>query len=417
MAKRHFLMLQGVCSPFFKKLGTRLQSLGYGVHKVDFNSGDCLYSIGLQSYRFRQHINDLPEFLNQLYKKLNITDQIIFGDRRPLHVVASEQAKLSGIRNHVFEEGYFRPYWITLEQCGVNARSGLPREANWYLEAAEMIEPLSESRFKRFQSPFWRRAWHDIRYHSAGMLNPILFPSYQTHSNVIASVEYTGYAVRLPKMRLVKQSEAKKIDEWMHGKQPYFVLPLQLNSDAQVRDHSMLNSMPKLIEYVVQSFAKYSSQNALLIIKNHPLDIGLINYNKIIYRLAQQYDVTNRIKFIETGDLNRLFYKAKGVVTLNSTAGMVALEHGCPTITLGNAIYNIDGLTTQTGLNEFWTDAHKPDPTLFNAFKSVVIQTTQVNGGFYCPKGIDIAVESSLPALTSEVSLIDLLKQKVESRS
>ena len=46
---------------------------------------------------------------------------------------------------------------------------------------------------------------------------------------------------------------------------------------------------------------------------------------------------------------------ACGAVTVNSTAGLGAIEMGLPTIVLGEAIYDMPGLTHQSALDAFWT--------------------------------------------------------------
>lgn len=100
---------------------------------------------------------------------------------------------------------------------------------------------------------------------------------------------------------------------------------------------------------------------------------------------------------------------ARGTVTVNSTVGGVALQHNCPTVTLSDPIYNLAGLTFQGGLDQFWNDAESPDKDLFRCFKSVVVRATQVNGGFYCPKGIALAVKNSIASLTAERSPLEEL--------
>lgn len=418
LKKRHFLLLQGVCSPFFSELGSRLQAAGHHVHKVNFNVGDIVYSDNLISSRFRQPFAQLQHFLTTLYINHGITDQIVFGDRRPIHVEAITLARKYGIKNHVFEEGYFRPYWITLEQEGVNGRSSLPQFADWYLKAAKILDMKSHMfQYREFKSPFWRRAWHDVRYHAAGLANSIMFPAYETHSTVIAPIEYAGYVKRFTKIYVLKNIEAHWIKDLITANHKYFLLPLQLNSDAQVRDHQTLNTMPKLIEHVMTSFARFAPKDTMLVIKNHPLDYGWTSYSSLIKEFADQFDLNDRVKFLETGDLNLLIPNSLGVVTLNSTVGMIALEQDCPTISLGQAVYNFEGLTNQSGLDDFWLNRQLSDPNLFQAFKAVVLQTTQVNGGFYSPSGIELAVQGCSQALTAELSPLDQLKREVEIHS
>ena len=159
---RSFLFLQGVSSPFFARLAKALIQQGHRVHKVSFNAGDVSYWLPRRSSWFRQDLSALPDFLRQQYKKYGITDQVLFGDRRPVHVAALAQGRLHKVQNHVFEEGYFRPNLITLEREGVNARSQLPRVPDWFKRVAQTVPeaPL----VKDLNSQLWLRALHDLVY-------------------------------------------------------------------------------------------------------------------------------------------------------------------------------------------------------------------------------------------------------------
>ena len=107
--------------------------------------------------------------------------------------------------------------------------------------------------------------------------------------------------------------------------------------------------------------------------------------------------------------MGELARHARGVVTVNSTVGIVALELGRPTATLSDPIYNLPGLTWQGGLDAFWTNGQSPDAQLYSCFRRVVMRATQVNGGFYCNQGIALAVQNSCPFLTAERSPLEEL--------
>ena len=92
------------------------------------------------------------------------------------------------------------------------------------------------------------------------------------------------------------------------------------------------------------------------------------------------------------GDLDAIMDSATGVVTVNSTAGLSAIAKGLPTIALGCAIYDIDGLAHQQGLDRFWTYPERPVPELYAAFRKVAIQRTQVSGAYARRRGVEIAV-------------------------
>jgi capsular polysaccharide export protein len=411
---RSFLFLQGVSSPFFTRLAAALIQQGHKVHKVSFNAGDVSYWLPRRSSWFRQDLSALPDFLHQQYTKHGITDQVLFGDRRPVHVAALEQGRLNKVRNHVFEEGYFRPNLVTLEREGVNARSQLPRSPDWFKRAAQHLPALPL--LKDFKSQLWLRAAHDIAYQTSGVLNSILFPKYRTHLSMSVAVEYAGYVQRLRLLKRVAPSNKNTINALITQHTPYFFIPLQLNSDAQVRDHARFNTMQLMLKHVLHSFAQYAPAQTKLVIKNHPLDTGWEHYDRVLVNLMHQFGLQDRVVYLETGDLVTLLKHALGTITLNSTVGYVALEQGCPTLCLGDPQYNLPGLTDQQDLAQFWGMPVAPAAELFESFKRVVVHTTQVNGGFYCPPGITQAVQGSCESLTAELSPLQQLLSQAPQR-
>lgn len=405
--KRSFLFLQGVCSPFFPVLADQLKAMGHHVFKVNFNVGDVYYWGRRPSWAFRGRAEQFDDFLQKKVHRGHITDIVLFGDCRPVHRPAIEHAKRQGIRIHVYEEGYFRPYWITLEREGVNAHSLLPRDPAWYRHVAHKLP--GELSAEPFVSPLLVRAQHDVRYHLASFLNPLLFPGYRNHAPVIAPVQYAAYSRRFAMMPYLKKRDRKIVHYLCSGKHPFYLLPLQLSSDAQIRKHSDFKDMSAVIEFVMESFALHAPHESKLVIKNHPLDTGLVNYPRQISSLERRFGLEGRTVYLESGDLNLLLDHARGVVTVNSTVGAQALVQHCPTIALSDPIYNLPGLTFQGELNEFWQHGDPPDAELFHSFRWTVIHTTQVNGGFYSNGGIELAVRNSIPRLTAEKSPLELL--------
>lgn len=405
--KRSFLLLQGPCSPLFAKLADHLHSLGHAVHKVNFTAGDMLYWTPRKATLFQNELKYLPDTLETIRKKYAITDQILFGDCRPIHLAAKEHARQHGIRTHVFEEGYFRPYWMTLEREGVNGYSMLPRDPDWFRHTASYIPAPVET--ETFHSPFRVRAGHDVMYHIAGFSNPFLFRHYKSHAPDPVPLEYAGYVNRFVRLHLTRKQDSEDINHLLRKKIPFYLLPLQLNSDSQIQVHSTFTNMVEVIDLVMRSFAAHAPTQSWLVIKTHPLDAGLLNYGKIIEKLAQKLDLSGRILFLQSGHLNTLVASARGLVTVNSTAGGLALELDCPTITLNNPIYNLRGLTFQGPLDAFWTNNEKPDQELFRCFRNTVIYTTQVNGSLYSKPGIDLAVKNATRFLNGEKSPLEAL--------
>ena len=81
-----------------------------------------------------------------------------------------------------------------------------------------------------------------------------------------------------------------------------------------------------------------------------------------------------------------LLTHAKAVVTINSTAGISALVHNKPLKVMGNALYDIKGMTYQGHLHQFWTANFKPDMKLFKKFREYLLENTQINAVYYGEK-------------------------------
>ena len=78
-----------------------------------------------------------------------------------------------------------------------------------------------------------------------------------------------------------------------------------------------------------------------------------------------------------------LLTHAKAVITINSTAGISALIHNKPLKVMGNALYDIKGITYQGHLNQFWSSGFKPDMQLFKKFRLYLLNNTQINAVYY----------------------------------
>ncbi|SKA83874.1 capsular polysaccharide export protein [Thiothrix eikelboomii] len=397
MTSRKFLFLQGVATPFFRKLGEAIQENGYEVFRVNFCGGDRWFSPSKNTWRFSATLEQLPAWLEEKHQQHRFTDVILFGDTRPIHLQALPLFKRLGLSIHVYEEGYFRPDWITLEQNGVNGHSRLlcKDPAFWQQQPVEKLKtahPIGKN--------FLPRAWHDACYRLANASFSPAYPHYQTHRPFKAYREYLGWAQRMPTNKLWREHwEKTKIQRLIASNRAYYLLPLQLDSDAQIRVHSPFVSVQQMIVTVMASFAKFAPADSVLVIKNHPLDTGLLKHSKKVRQVAKTLNISERVLFLETGHLPTLLQHTKGTVLVNSTTGTSALHHGSPTIALGTALFDIPGLTFQEGLDRFWQEGRPADQALFSQFRQRVIQETQINGDFYSYKGIQLAIAGSLAAM------------------
>lgn len=401
------MFLQGVCSPFFRRLSEGLRAAGHTVRKINFNGGDALSWSGGNACSYRGRLEDLPAFYAAQVREHGITDVVLFGDQRPVHRALTAQADELGVRTHVFEEGYFRPHWVTLERGGVNGHSALPRDPAWYLETAKRLPHVPHGH--PLPAPFRVRAWHDVVYHLGSSVNPLLYRHYRTHSPVNAVSEYYHYVRRGMKLPWHARRDREVVDRLHARRTRYFLLPLQLGSDAQIRQHSPFESMLHVLDHVLASFAEFAPSGVALVIKNHPLDPGLNDYGRHVREACRMFGLQDRVFYLETGNTPELLRRARGVVTVNSTVGGSALLHRCPTKTLGSAIYDLPGLTFQGPLEAFWRNPLRPNNKLFRAFRDVVIHATQIDGGFYTQAGIERAVRNAIGPLTAERSPLEEL--------
>jgi hypothetical protein len=89
------------------------------------------------------------------------------------------------------------------------------------------------------------------------------------------------------------------------------------------------------------------------------------------------------MRYLHDQHLPTMLQHACGVVTVNSTVGMQALFHGTPVITLGESVYQINGMVFEGALADFWRNPGQVDRPLFEQFRAHLIPSTQLNASFY----------------------------------
>ena len=413
--RRRFLFLQGLPGFFFSRLGAALVSRGHDVRRVNFNLGDRLFwrLPGAEDYRGGR--DAWPAWLEARLARWRPTDIVLFGDCRPLHRAAVALAETHGIDVHVAEEGYLRPNWVTLEAGGVNGHSFLSRDPEWYRAAARETPPWTGG--VPVLQNFGDRAREDVAYNLAAAAGFLLYPGYRTHRTHAPLREYMSWIVRLAR-RAARERAAHACFETVRADgRPYFLFPLQLDGDYQLREHSPFRGIVPAIEVVLASFARAAPAEARLLVKEHPLNSGMVDWGARVRAEAARLGIAERVKFVDGGVLEPMLQHAAGVVTVNSTVGFLALSFGAPTVAIGDAIYGIPRLTFQGALDAFWTGGERPDPEVFDAFRRVVAQRTQLNGGFFSERGIELAVSAAVERLEGAVRLPSTVRVRAASRS
>jgi len=396
-----FLFLQGPIGSFFTRLARRLGESGHRSYRINFNGGDRLYWSGGESLDYRGDEAGWPQFLERQLQDWGISDMVLFGDCRPLHQAAVRIARLRGVAVHVFEEGYLRPNWLTLESGGVNRHSCLPREAGWYVEAAAKLPPWHPG--IAVSSSFPYRAAADVQYNLANLLLGWRYGGYRSHKPWHPLAEYRAGARRFFSRPAAARRSAALAGSILAGSRPYYLFPLQLEADAQIRFHSPFGSMAPAIREVIDSFARHAPPQALLAVTEHPLDWGVFDLGAVTRRCARSAGVEERVCFIQGGSPEPLLRGSAGVVTVNSTIGFLAMTFGVAVKSLGHAIYDLPGLSCQEPLDRFWHGPTAPDPVIFDCFRRVVAARTQINGGLYSRAAISLAAENAAARLCAAV--------------
>ncbi|MFH7566169.1 capsule biosynthesis protein [Oceanimonas smirnovii] len=376
------LLLQGPLGPFFQHFSRFLSEQGVSVHKIHFNGGDSCWPCRGENIHYTGSLPEWRNFLHSYISKNEIDTVFCYSDCREYHAIARIYCQSHNIRFFVFEEGYLRPHYITLEQHGVNAHSP------WYGKLAQALPKQSPERVHHefdIKANFKRRIYFAIRYYCSMYCYRWRFRHYAHHRHRpywqegIAWLKgwYTKYTHTAHDRGLL-QTLADNYSKHI------FLVPLQVADDFQIREHSSFNNVAESIQHIIESFAEHASSEDVLLLKHHPMDRGYTNYRKLIHSLAIQHGITGRVFYGYELPLPEIYRHCKGVVTVNSTVGMSALLHHVPTITLGKALYDVPGLTSQCTLDEFWQAPQPVSDDLFKRLRAFLLKHTQLNGSFYC---------------------------------
>ena len=385
---RRFLLLQEPHGPFYAVLSRALRRAGAEVFRVGFNGGDALF--GRRDPGFIPYL-DAPEDwrarLSDIVEAHAITDIVVYGASRPVHVVASDVARDLGLVLHVFEEGYLRPYWVTYEREGANAGSALMD-----IPISGMERALEGGRDALHEAP---DSWGDMRqhmfwgavYHAALMISRRHFPGFRPHRTPGVEREFRLHLRRLLALPLRRVQRAIATTRVRRGAFPFHVVLLQLAHDANFRDFSGFESQRAFLEPVFAAFARGAPRHHALVLKAHPLEDGREPLKPLISELTQANGLEGRVHFLSGGKLARLLETARSAVTVNSTSAEQALWRGLPVRALGRAVYARENLVSDQALAAFFANPEPPDRAAYETYRSFLLQTSQIAGGFYSARG------------------------------
>lgn len=395
-ARRCVLMLRGHPSRFWCELGDGLAAAGITVHKVHLCLADSLFWPRRGARSYRGSLSDWPDWLERFILAKGVTDILYYADRFPYHVAARRVAEKLGITARVVEFGYLRPDWLTFEEGGMSAHSTFDRRP----EAVRALgaDAPDPDLVTRYPHGFLSEAVNEVTFGLATVLGRPCYPRFRSDLRFWPILDYLSW---IPKLLVSARDErrARAIQGRLIARaQPYYLLPLQIEADYQIRDNSPYAALDDFVNAVMACFADHAAPQTRLVIKLHPLDSGLENRAARCRRLARRWGLSDRVDILRGGDLATLLKAARGVVLINSTVGLHALRLHVPVMACGSAIYDIPGLTHQGTMPAFFTAPEPVSPDLLRLFLRA-LSTLQIKGSFFNPAGRRAAIASIVERL------------------
>lgn len=367
------LLLQGPVGPFYDRLTKWLLDRDKQVDRIVFQGGDQADCRLLTPRPYRGTPADWPDFFRQATRELGTECIVLFGQSRYYHRVALELALEAGIKVVVLEEGYLRPGFITMELEGVNGYSQTLTRYRWAdtPQQARISLPTAPPKPWLFQ----QMCWFAARHYWAMKQSRAEFPHYRHHKTESLAY-YAAYWIR-SWARKLWHNRFEHLRVKALASQAYFFVPLQYDGDAQITHHSPYHDNTDFILRVLRSFAKHAPQDCKLVFKTHPFSRGGPGHSRLIFAMAKELGMRDRVLHLMEGHIPTLLNQARGVVVINSTVGLQALGHGKPLAMGGDALYKLKGLVHSGRLDNFWTDFKSPDPVKLKDFMEQLRHLTQ----------------------------------------
>ncbi len=408
LSTRKFLFLQGPHGPFFPQLAELLASNGAQVSRIAFNAGDRFYwSKKLPRADFLAKNEAWPEFIAQYYEQNAITDIVLYAESRAKHQVAIKEARKRGIITHFFEEGYLRPYWVNYERGGVNGNSPLMKMSIDDIRKARAQRTINLEPAPAAWGNIWHHNWYGFTYHFQLWLGRNEFPNYQAHRDISLMREWqlNGQRLLLWPYRLIERDYLTK--QFLKKERKFIVALLQLEHDASLRVHSDYQSQEIFIEDTIAAFARSAPDDLDLIFKLHPLEDMRVPLTTWITEKSKAHNVSDRVRYFFGGKLGELLDHARGAVTINSTASQQVLWRSLPLKIMGRSVFNKPEFVFEGSLDDFFARGASVDHQAFLEYRSYLLETSQIPGGFYSAKSRKSVLEHILPIMAAKSHAYD----------
>ena len=401
LAKPLVLLLQGPVGPFFRELRKYLINRDFDVIKINFNGGDFLFSDRTGSFNFRGSPSDWSAWLKVFIGKRRPAAIVLFGDGRPYHIEALRVAHEERVVAWCLEEGYIRPNYITCERNGNNARSPLRHgTANRSHQPIAAEVPIKNS--------FGIMATYAALYLIAQAALVARFRGNVRHRQRPLAAECARWALNVtrkvafyPVNRLVL---GKIINRRLRD---YYVVALQVHDDLNLLRNGNGWTMERLIDEATRSFAQHAPLTHQLLFKVHPLDRGHRPYRKMVAKAAKAHGCEARVTIVDDGPIGPMIRHSEGVITVNSTSGLLALRHGKPLLALGNAFYSCAALKAlppapPTEFHLFWRQPKTARSEIVHSFIDRMRRESLLYGSFYAAPFRSPAADAVADQIQSE---------------
>ena len=186
----------------------------------------------------------------------------------------------------------------------------------------------------------------------------------------------------------------------------YVFIPFQVNTDSQVVLFS-----PWLQDMIALTNALLAAEQALgermpnVVLKTHPACDQ--DYSELAMQLSTQ---SQKIQLRLSGDTQAMITHADAVATINSTVGIEAIIANINTLVLGQAFYNLPGLTLSAqSQNELEQQLPRlaqfsPNPTVRQGFLHYLQHSYQIPGRWQDAN--DIHIQAACAHLLREVQAL-----------
>ena len=258
------VLLQGPVGPCFSRMQASIINSNFYCYRILFNAGDALFCDNKQfTHTFKGNLEEWSNWFDKFIKNKETSVVILFGSDRPIHTIARNICKKYSIKVLSFEEGYFRPGYVSLEEGGNNANSPyaglMPNDEEFSRLSSSDLEESNILSNNSFQY----KCWYGFIYYFCSEVFSSMKQRRLFHKHLNLCDQAVGWAKNyiLWKCRIKEEERLfKKL-----SKEDYYLVPLQLDTDMQSRFQSNGWNKNNLIEEAIRSFANFGKTKSHLV--------------------------------------------------------------------------------------------------------------------------------------------------------